>query len=135
MRVGNDYYITSSSFNPTPVIYHCPINNTGDGIACQSFHTNVVSPLSRRYDVYLRFVGSEADTLFAIQWLRFFDGANHAAGFRQPEAGSIPVRFALEQNFPKSFNASTIIEYTVGGLRLPASVKFVSQYMMSSGER
>jgi hypothetical protein len=57
-------------------IAECPIRNTGSWTTYATFSTKVLSPVSGRHDVYLKFVGSEIARLFMLQWILFKDTSN-----------------------------------------------------------
>jgi xylan 1,4-beta-xylosidase len=75
--------------------------------------TAPVKPVSGRHDVYLKFVGTSANTLFQLQSLCFTGKPVGATSVAKPSDSPMPQSYHLEQNYPNPFNPTTRISFNL----------------------
>lgn len=84
------------------------IENTGFWSNYQNFNAPILSEVSGRHDVYLRFKGNPGETLMRLDRFKFLTEPYDVSISPDPEQ---PVRFNLAQNYPNPFNPVTSIPY------------------------
>jgi hypothetical protein len=94
-------------------IVGCNISSTGGWTSFATFTAKVLSPVTGRHDVYLRFSAKTADRLFMLQSFVFVGKSRPATSIEDSRHGHLPNRFELEQNYPNPFNPTTTINYQV----------------------
>jgi xylan 1,4-beta-xylosidase len=94
-------------------IAECNIDTTGSWTNYQIFKADVDS-VSNSHDVYLKFLGTDTQQLFRLNWFRFLSELDTVTSIdnRPYEQGTIQ-RFQLFQNYPNPFNPTTHISYSV----------------------
>jgi len=94
-------------------IAECQVDTTGSWANYQIFRADVDS-VSGSHDVYLRFLGTDTQQLFRINWFRFLSeydtptSVDNSSG----EHGVIQ-KFELKQNYPNPFNPITNISFYI----------------------
>jgi len=109
---GGTIEVWLDSLDTGAKIAECPIRNTGDWTVFQTF-TVPVEPVSGRHDVYLKFIGTETDRLFMLQWLYFTVLGDTCTSIGKIPDAVFPQGFGLEQNFPNPFNPATTIRFKI----------------------
>ena len=113
---GGTMEIWLDSLDTGRLIAEVPISGTA-GLTDYATFTADVDAVSGRHDVYVRFTGESGPELFRVRSLRFVN----RTGTDTERAGGLPGTFALHQNHPNPFNASTTIQYAIaetGSVRL-----------------
>jgi xylan 1,4-beta-xylosidase len=110
---GGTVEVWLDSLDTGTKIAQCTIGSTGSWNAFKTFGTNVLSPVTGNHDVYLKFKGTSADSLFVLRSLVFMAIAGPSSSVHDVGNNQLPYRFQLEQNYPNPFNPSTQIKYSV----------------------
>jgi len=94
-------------------IAECNIDTTGSWTDYQIFIADVDS-VSNSHDVYLKFLGTDTEQLFRINWFRFLTEYDTVTSINNKYDGLGTIRkFQLNQNYPNPFNPTTQISYSV----------------------
>ncbi|MBN1398426.1 MAG: family 43 glycosylhydrolase [Bacteroidetes bacterium] len=96
-------------------IAECTVSSTGSWTTYNEFTTNILTPVSGRHDVYLKFKGAGTAKLFMLKWLIFKDSSNpeKTTSVGEFKTGRSPYIFKLGQNYPNPFNPSTMITFEI----------------------
>ena len=110
---GGNVEVWLDSLDTGTKIAQCAITNTGGWSTFQTFGTGILSPVAGNHDVYLKFTGTAADSLFVLRSFVFTAVAGPATSVRDMGNSQSPDRFELGQNYPNPFNPSTHIAYSL----------------------
>lgn len=110
---GGSVEVWLDSLDTGTKIGQCIIGNTGSWSTFATFGTKILVPVLGNHDVYLKFSGTSADSLFVIQSLVFKGNARPVNSVHEAGRSQLPNRFELEQNYPNPFNPTTQIRYAV----------------------